>query len=223
METLPNQTVYVSNLDESITKQELRRTLYNLYSQYGAIVDVVALKTTKMRGQAFIVFRDLSAATNALRNTNGFNLFGRPVRISYAKDKSHAIMKEDGTFGKHKGQVRSGGNTDERAGNQAKVRKVEPPKSKPAPVATIPLEPMITQPVNNILFLTNLPAETTDTMLQMLFGQLNGFKEVRLIQNRPDIAFVEYDTEPLATAAMDTLQGFKVTPTNPIQINYAKK
>ena len=36
---------------------ELRRAMYSLFSQYGAILDVVAQKTLKMRGQAFIAFR----------------------------------------------------------------------------------------------------------------------------------------------------------------------
>ena len=36
---------------------ELRRSLYFLFSQYGAVLDVVALKTPKMRGQAFVVFK----------------------------------------------------------------------------------------------------------------------------------------------------------------------
>ena len=34
-----------------------------LFSTYGPVLDVVALKTMKMRGQAHIVFRDLQAAT----------------------------------------------------------------------------------------------------------------------------------------------------------------
>ena len=38
-------------------------------------------------------------------------------------------------------------------------------------------------------------------MLEMLFQQLSGFKEVRLVGGRPDIAFVEYATEQEAAAA----------------------
>ena len=34
-------------------------------------------------------------------------------------------------------------------------------------------------PPNQILFLTNLPAETNEMMLSMLFNQFPGFKEVR--------------------------------------------
>ncbi len=37
----------------------MRRALYNFFSQFGPILDVVALKTKKMRGQAFVVFRVL--------------------------------------------------------------------------------------------------------------------------------------------------------------------
>lgn len=36
---------------------DLRRTLYGLCSQFGPILDVVARKTKKTRGQAFVVFR----------------------------------------------------------------------------------------------------------------------------------------------------------------------
>lgn len=47
------------------------------------------------------------------------------------------------------------------------------------------------QPPNQILFLTNLPDETNEMMLSMLFNQFPGFKEVRLVPGRHDIAFVE--------------------------------
>ena len=37
-------------------------------SQFGQIMDIIALKTLKMRGQAFVIFKEISAATNALRS-----------------------------------------------------------------------------------------------------------------------------------------------------------
>jgi hypothetical protein len=40
-----------------VTCTDLRRTLYGLCSQFGPILDVVARKTKKTRGQAFVVFR----------------------------------------------------------------------------------------------------------------------------------------------------------------------
>lgn len=79
------------------------------------------------------------------------------------------------------------------------------------------------QPPNQILFLTNLPEETNEMMLSMLFNQFPGFKEVRLVPNRHDIAFVEFATELQSSAAKDALQGFKITPTHAMKISFAKK
>merc|ERR1719423_563297 len=78
-------------------------------------------------------------------------------------------------------------------------------------------------PPNQILFLTNLPQETNEMMLSMLFNQFPGFKEVRLVPGRHDIAFVEFENEMQSAAARDALQGFKITPTTAMKINFAKK
>jgi RNA recognition motif-containing protein len=121
-----------------------------MFSQFGKILDVVALKTYRMRGQSWVVFSDVGAATNALRSMQGFPFFDKPIvsqprlrvalpkrswpsaaaspppppppaqlswrrrpadasqlqtrclpclqRITYAKTKSDAIAKLDGTF-----------------------------------------------------------------------------------------------------------------------------
>lgn len=76
---------------------------------------------------------------------------------------------------------------------------------------------------NKILFLVNLPDDTQDSVLEMLFQPLQGFKEVRLVPGRADIAFVEFENEHLATLAKDSLQGFKLSPTHSMKISYAKK
>ncbi|KAL2134906.1 hypothetical protein VTI74DRAFT_10541 [Chaetomium olivicolor] len=95
----PNQTLYVTNLPSAkIQKEDLRTALYMLFSTYGAVLDVVALKTMKMRGQAHIVYKDIQTATQAMRSLDGFEFFGRPMKISYAKSKSNIIAKLDGTF-----------------------------------------------------------------------------------------------------------------------------
>ncbi|KAI9865953.1 MAG: U2 snRNP complex subunit msl1 [Trichoglossum hirsutum] len=122
----PNQTLYCSNLPDKLQKQDLRLSLYLLFSTYGPVLDVVALKTSKMRGQAHIVFRDIQASTQAMRALQGFNLFGKEMvsplptpdkisafqpreqiyqlcastiqKISYAKGKSDTVAKLDGTY-----------------------------------------------------------------------------------------------------------------------------
>ncbi|CUS07062.1 unnamed protein product [Tuber aestivum] len=94
----PNQTLYLQNLNDKIRKPDLRTELYTLFSTYGVVLDVNALKTMKSRGQAHIIFRDVAAATQAMRALQGFEFFGKEMRISYAKGKSHAISKLDGTY-----------------------------------------------------------------------------------------------------------------------------
>jgi U1 small nuclear ribonucleoprotein A len=59
MDLRPNHTIYVQNLNEKVKKEELRKAVYMLMSQFGQVLDVVALKTMKMRGQCFVVFKEI--------------------------------------------------------------------------------------------------------------------------------------------------------------------
>ena len=40
----PNETLYVHNLNEKIKKAPLKKSLHSVFSQFGKIVDVVALR-----------------------------------------------------------------------------------------------------------------------------------------------------------------------------------
>ena len=109
--------LYCRNLPDKMQKGELRRALYTLFTTYGPVLDIVALKTASMRGQAHIVFRDIQASTYAMRALQGFDFFGKEMvsgttrrcdvvlnwsikrqKIEYAKGKSDTIAKLDGTF-----------------------------------------------------------------------------------------------------------------------------
>ncbi|TFY56127.1 hypothetical protein EVG20_g9046, partial [Dentipellis fragilis] len=116
--TQPNTTLYINNLNDQINKEELRRQLYALFTTHGKIIDVVALKTAKMRGQAFLVFTDLASATAALRACNGMVFYDKPMvrvlasdpsaseftvptrvqRIQYAKTKSFATQRREDPY-----------------------------------------------------------------------------------------------------------------------------
>lgn len=69
-----------------------------LFSTYGQVLDIVALKTKKMRGQAHVSFANTSSAVLALRNLQGFDMFGKDMKISFAKDKSNVIKRLEGTY-----------------------------------------------------------------------------------------------------------------------------
>lgn len=60
-------------------------------------------------------------------------------------------------------------------------------------------------------------------MLTLLFNQFPGFKEVRLVPSRSDIAFVEFENEYMAGGAKEALNGFSLSPTHRLKITYAKK
>uniref|UniRef100_A0A671RMJ3 U2 small nuclear ribonucleoprotein B''-like n=1 Tax=Sinocyclocheilus anshuiensis TaxID=1608454 RepID=A0A671RMJ3_9TELE len=205
MDIRPNHTIYINNVNDKIKKEELKRSLYALFSQFGQILDIVALKTTKMRGQAFVIFKELAAATNALRQLQGFPFYNKPMRIQYAKTDSDLISKTRGTYGD-------------------KEKKKEKKKKAQEQAANFNTKPAVPDnPPNYILFLNNLPEETNEMMLSMLFNQFPGFKEVRLVPGKHDIAFVEFESEAQAGVAKDALQGFRITATCAMKITYAKK
>ena len=48
---LPNETIYINNINEKIKTDVLKKNLYMLLSQYGKIKKIIACKGLKMRGQ----------------------------------------------------------------------------------------------------------------------------------------------------------------------------
>lgn len=251
MDVRPNHTIYINNLNEKIKKDDLKKSLYAIFSQFGQILDIIARKTLKTKGQAFVIFKDVNSATNAMRSMQGFPFYDKPMRIQYSRKDSDVIAKMKGTFVE---RPKKKPQEDEHHGRKKK-KGAEPPKQsivaalaskKSTHVAPLkpqtvvppanatpsltqqpagPAAPAIIpeQPPHYILFLTNLPEETNEMMLSMLFNQFPGFKEVRLVPGRHDIAFVEFESEVQAGAAKDALQGFKITPMNPMKISFAKK
>ncbi|KFQ50989.1 U1 small nuclear ribonucleoprotein A, partial [Nestor notabilis] len=215
---------------------ELKKSLYAIFSQFGQILDILVARSLRLRGQAFVIFKELSSASSALRSMQGFPFYDKPMRIQYAKTDSDIIAKMKGTFverdrkrekRKPKGQEAPSGKKSG-AGAAAPVQGSVPVPSPPFPTFSPPLSrvfpPQLSEnPPNHILFLTNLPEETNELMLSMLFNQFPGFKEVRLVPGRHDIAFVEFDNEVQAGAARDALQGFKITQNNAMKISFAKK
>lgn len=61
------------------------------------------------------------------------------------------------------------------------------------------------------------------TVLVSALRRFPGFKEVRLVPGKHDIAFVEFESEAQAGVAKDALQGFRITATCAMKITYAKK
>ncbi|CAB4394250.1 RNA-binding domain-containing protein [Rhizophagus irregularis] len=252
---LPNQTLYVRNLNEKVNKDELKRSLYSLFSAYGRILDIVALKTMKMRGQAFVVFKEIQSATSAMRGLNGFNFYDKPMNIEYAKSKSEAVAKLDGTWKKpgSAAAAASGANaqraqtygqpvsapaqkrqreeedttdTKRAAGDGRNEIESESPEIETEVEETTSATTVVkeeAEPINRILYIQNLPPDVTDEMLSYLFQQYPGFKEVRLVPGKSDIAFVEYEADHQAAVAKDVLNKFKITHDKEMKVTFAKR
>lgn len=94
----PNATLYVSNIEWSIKKNILRRALLALFERHGKVIEVVTLRREGLRGQAWIIFEEITSATAAQRAEDGFKFFGKELKVNYAKEKSDRIAKQDGSY-----------------------------------------------------------------------------------------------------------------------------
>ncbi|KAJ3107480.1 hypothetical protein HDU97_004076 [Phlyctochytrium planicorne] len=199
--TEPNKTIYIRNLNERISLRILKRSLETIFSSFGNILELRASKCIRLRGQAFVTYDNIDSATKAVNEAQGFPLFALPMDIQYARDKNYIFYAEEGTL------------------EVTKKRRAEEkgwfPGGAPLPAEFLP--------PNAILFVENLPPETTQQILTDLFNQFPGFKEVRLVPGKSDIAFVEYETETQSTMAKQQLNYFKISAEREIKVTYARK
>lgn len=58
---------------------ELKKSLYAIFSQFGQILDILVARNLKMKGQAFVIFKEVNSASNALRSMQGFPFYDKPM------------------------------------------------------------------------------------------------------------------------------------------------
>lgn len=135
--------------------------------------------------------------------------------VQFAKEPSFAVSELDGdeNLQSHKRKRQEGGrfaNLMIAAKKEDSVAK----KVKPKAGEDIP---------NSILFIQNLPLGTKEIQIQELFSTFQGFKEIRMVPGKSDIAFVEYDTEIESGLAKQSLHGYRISPEKEIKVTFAKK
>ncbi|KAI7867865.1 hypothetical protein BDF14DRAFT_1799980 [Spinellus fusiger] len=224
----PSRTVYVSNLNENVKIDVLKNTLRTLFKQYGEVLDVVAHSNIRMRGQAFVAYPDEESATKAMKELQHFTLYGKPLVVQYARQRSDIHAKSDGDFDEH---------YRKRLERKSEVQQLPLPGShKPtfAPAGSIPPPgnnsfssgqhiPDEYLPANSILFLQNLPDDTEQTQLVDLFQRFPGFIEVRMIPTKKGIAFVEYTNEMQASIVKSELSNHPLDPEHLMKVTFARK
>ena len=109
VDKIPNdatETVYLNNLNEKVKLPALKQTLRNLLKNFGPVLDVVAHRSVRMRGQAFVAFADREVAAKAVKEVKGFPLYGKPIEIAFARSPADCIVKRQAPeeFDAHKAE-----------------------------------------------------------------------------------------------------------------------
>lgn len=227
----PNNTIYINNINEKIKVDELKQGLYQLFSQFGDILEIHARKSFRMRGQAFIVYREINSATQAKSMLNGFPLFGKQIRINYSKNVSDVVWKSSSSYS-HKDKVKLDQERRRRREKEYQEIKKKEVSRAPGEKSKKEVEGVFVNKLsqhhdmgsipNNTLFVDGLPSEITEPILRSVFSKYGGFREVRLFEGK-GIAFVEYDTEISAGGALLGLNGLPLTAECTLKISFAKK
>merc|ERR1712125_275915 len=127
-----------------------------VFAAFGGILDIIAMKSLKRRGQAWIIFKEVSSATNALKSLQGFPFYNKPMRINYARTKSDAVAKHDGTYVERpkkivkredlrKGKTASAPAPVPQAVTRAPVMAAPAPVAQPAPAPAPVANPLTAQ------------------------------------------------------------------------------
>lgn len=225
MEALkPCRTIYVRNLPDKLSKPRLRTYLHALFSPYGHVEEIIAEKTSVLRGQAFITYEHQSSATVAVRKLHSSLFYGRNMSVTYAKQVSDRLARTEEKNPQNKRR-----RTNQANGNHIKS---EFEGGKPIPDEAPPNINGNVNPPNCILLVEGLPETLSnpedrksmkmENLVTDIFARFAGFEEVRWVPGSRGIAFVEYDNVQNAAIAMSGAQGERVESSS-IRVSYAKR
>lgn len=222
------EVLYVNNLNEKIKLDIMKQSLKVLFKEYGSVLGVTAHRNLRMRGQAFVTLDTKQAAAKAVKEVQQFPLYGKPMQLSFARTESDALVKK-----RHPDDMDS--HKQERLKRKKESRRTNPIRQKllakqeasrkaheTALITGVPAAPVaaparrIVQipdeylPPNKILFVQNLPDDTTKESLETLFKPYPNLIEVRTIPGRRNIAFVEFVDEASSGVAREALHNTKL-------------
>jgi len=233
-----------------VKKAPLKKALYAAFSPYGKILDIVAMKTQSGRGQvrstpsppstpcppharlpppppsshtqAFVVFTDVASATNALTAMQSFPLYGKPMRVSFARGKSAAVEKAEGTYKVREKEKRAREEAAPAERQAAKrARPAEAEAGGVAVAAAVVIAPVMPSKTLLVQNLPALPADVLGSMLKDLFGRYAGLVAIRPVEARR-LAFVDFADEASSAPALAGLHAFLVDGTNALAVTFAR-
>ena len=153
------------------------------------------MKTIKMRGQAFVVFKDTRSASKAIDGGHGVNLFGKPMEICFAKTKSKKLLEYQGktvqamAISKKPNAYKYRNDRSHHNQNRFNKNKNDDQYSR-LRIEDIPLNPNLHE-------------------LEKIFSssKFDGFRRIIYDESKPGFCFVEYENQNQSIRALETLQG----------------
>lgn len=76
--------------------EPLKEALSAIFSEYGNVIDIVAKRNLKAKGQAFVIFDRPESAAQAVEEIQGFELFEKPMQVALARTRSDATVLKTG-------------------------------------------------------------------------------------------------------------------------------
>lgn len=236
------QTLYIQNLNEKVRLETMKATLTNLFSNYGTVLSVTSHTNLRMRGQAFVALDNVQAADKARREAHLFPLYGKAMKINFAKSKSDAVVlqehKEQGgeeseEFKQHKEQrlehkkMARRGNVLRRKELEKKIRakraaagEIAEPEKAAATKRAQQEMPDEYLPPNKMLFLQNIPDGVGKGELESLFSAYvlfsSGFRSIdSSIMTGLVLTNCSFSFLCLATTATRAMSTCKPSPAKP--------
>lgn len=219
------ETLYIRNLNEKVSVNTLRRLLESIFAKFGEVLQITANKNIKMKGQAFVTFANKLQSAAAMEKLQLYELFQKPIEISYAKKNSDqyfiAVKKDTETVEKRKNEKAKRELT---LTNKRKVQNDEPDfAAAPEPIKKkIKIEDWKLLPPNNVLLLQNTTVDLND-VLQAFFESFPGFINTRFVKAR-NLSFIEFESEELSTKCLQGTTKEDILKLGPEAVlTYAKK
>lgn len=184
-----------------------------------------------MNGQAWIIFKKQSDADAAIKALQGTRIWGKSLVIRYARFRSDCVILE--TAEADKDDVLE---VERKLRESDRIEKAKTPRQTRRQVLTRLMSgnPTALQSVsisgpdvllpNRLLFIQNIPpGMSASPVLADMFRRYPGFQDLRLVPNRPDVAFVEYETEAQAGVARVNLDRSELGMGNILRVSFARR
>lgn len=88
----PTMRLYIKNLEHKMVKESELRNIFGRFVLDGTgdpekDLDINLLLSGRMRGQAFLTFKDQETARKALKGAHRYILHGKPMIVQFAKSQ----------------------------------------------------------------------------------------------------------------------------------------